>query len=108
MKFSGVVQDVGKAKPSNQAMYTPSNTGYDGNLSYVKDEWGDNGVSKVQDCLIEVGNEDNEDFNVANDTNDLLYHDLKLHSVNLSTKYGHMNGIGKRDGKSSVSALVID
>jgi len=86
----------------------PNNMGYEGKVSYVKDEWGDNDVSKQQNDLIEVGKAENEVDSVTNDTNGLLYHDSKLHSTKFTMKYGHANGIGKRDGKSSDLALVID
>ena len=49
---------VGKAKPHLGEAAKPSNTGYEGTVSYVKDEWGDNDVSVKSQSLLKVDTEE--------------------------------------------------
>ena len=49
------ISDVGKATPHHDGLCKSSNTGYEGKVGYVLDEWGDNDVSakSSNDIIIE-------------------------------------------------------
>ena len=109
----GFVWDVGDGKQVEQNVSKSSNTGYTDIINYVKDEWGDNGVSRLEKYLNCFENEDLKnkmltpnllvEFLYITDFKFVYHMIVDKHAM----KYYHLHGNGEHEGMPSNVAIYF-